>query len=145
MHRWRKLICYLVMPLVVAEKPIKGELPWPIFGGKNGKNLWYLLEGLNTWLEKGDMLPNYALVWPRSLERIGVTDKNGKKLRKYLYGRLRQCAMPRSPGFSERYFIVLIKARILLMFFIYFMKKCSTIPPIPLIHCTIIKGGIYAL
>ncbi len=51
----------------MALKPIKGELPGPIFGRKNGKNLWKLLKGLNTWLEKSGMLPNYALVWPSRL------------------------------------------------------------------------------
>ncbi len=36
-HKWRKVICYLMMPLVVAEKAIEGELPEPILGGENGE------------------------------------------------------------------------------------------------------------
>ncbi len=33
------IMCYLLMPLVVALTPIEGELPEPFFGGENGKNL----------------------------------------------------------------------------------------------------------
>ncbi len=29
-------------------KSIEGELPGPIFGGENGKNLWNILEGVNA-------------------------------------------------------------------------------------------------
>ncbi len=34
---------------------------------KMGKIFETFLEGLNTWLKKGCMLANYALVWTRSL------------------------------------------------------------------------------
>ncbi len=66
MHRWRKFICYLVTPLWWSRSLSK-ELPGPILGSKNGKNLWNLLEGFNTWLGKGGILPNYALLLPRNL------------------------------------------------------------------------------
>ncbi len=40
MYRWRKVICYLMMPLGVAKKPIEEEFVWLIFfGWKWGKYL----------------------------------------------------------------------------------------------------------
>ncbi len=45
MHSWRKVICYLIMPLGVAKKPIEGEFPWPICVGEYGEKLRNLLEG----------------------------------------------------------------------------------------------------
>ncbi len=47
MHRWRKVICYIMMPLVVAYKFIKGELPGPILFLEGGGELFFL-EGINA-------------------------------------------------------------------------------------------------
>ncbi len=98
-----------------------------------GKIFEKRLEGLNTHIHVWRKVVCYLIMPWCGLEthRIGVTDKlflvkMGKNLESIcMEGQshiftfdlifLGQYSMPRCPGFSERYFIVLIKARILLM------------------------------
>ncbi len=39
MYGWRKVVCYQIIPLVVAQKPIEGGWPWWLFLVKMEKNL----------------------------------------------------------------------------------------------------------
>ncbi len=78
MHRWRKVICYIMMPLVVAYKFIKGELPGPILFLEGGGGIIFLgghqciISSIHG-CRKGSILPNWC---GQEAYRRGVTMTN---------------------------------------------------------------------